>query len=55
VLLLLAYLPVALAVRAAEASAALRWCGFAVFMGLRGLALAWRARGTAWAVVGVSR
>jgi putative MATE family efflux protein len=55
VLLLLAYLPVAVAVRSAQASAALLWCGFAVFMALRGLALSWRARGTAWAVVGAAR
>jgi Na+-driven multidrug efflux pump len=55
VLLLVAYLPIALVVRQAEASAALLWCGFAVFMALRGLALSWRARGTAWAVVGAAR
>src|SRR3954471_11773808 len=54
-LLLVAYLPVALLVRGAGASAALPWCGFAVFMGLRGLALSWRARGTGWAVVGPAR
>src|SRR3954447_8755759 len=54
-LLLVAYLPVALLVRGAGASAALLWCGFAVFMALRGLALSWRARGDAWAVVGATR
>jgi putative MATE family efflux protein len=55
VLLLVAYLPVALLVRGTGASATLLWCGFAVFMALRGLALSWRARGDAWAVVGAAR
>jgi putative MATE family efflux protein len=55
VLLLLAYLPIALLMREAGASAVVLWCGFAVFMGLRGLALSWRARGTGWAVVGPAR
>src|SRR3954447_11938294 len=54
-LLLVAYLPVALLVRGADSTAALLWCGFAVFMALRGLALSWRARGDAWAVVGATR
>ena len=55
VLLLMAYLPVALLVRSAGASAAALWWGFAVFMTLRGLTLAWRARGDAWAVLGAAR
>ncbi|HKG50740.1 MAG TPA: MATE family efflux transporter [Actinomycetales bacterium] len=55
ILLLVAYLPVALAVRGVGATAAVLWCGFAVFMALRGLALSWRARGDAWAVVGAAR
>ncbi len=53
--LLVAYLPVALAVRTAAPSAAVLWCGFACFMVLRGLALGWRARGDAWAVVVATR
>jgi Na+-driven multidrug efflux pump len=55
VLLLVAYLPVALVVRTQELSAAGLWIGFAVFMALRGLALSWRARSEAWAVVGAHR
>jgi putative MATE family efflux protein len=55
VLLLVAYLPVALVVRTQGLSAAGLWIGFAVFMALRGLALSWRARSEAWAVVGAHR
>jgi Na+-driven multidrug efflux pump len=55
VLLLVAYLPVAFVVRTQELSAAGLWIGFAVFMALRGLALSWRARSEAWAVVGAHR
>jgi putative MATE family efflux protein len=55
VLLLVAYLPVALVVRDAQASAVGLWCGFAGFMALRGLALWWRNRSGAWAVVGAAR
>jgi putative MATE family efflux protein len=55
VLLLLAYVPVAFVVRSQELSAAGLWWGFAIFMALRGLALSWRARGDAWAVVGAHR
>jgi putative MATE family efflux protein len=54
-LMLLAYVPVALVVRTQEVSAAGLWGGFALFMALRGLALSWRARGEAWAVVGAHR
>jgi putative MATE family efflux protein len=55
VLLLVAYLPVALVVRDAQASAVGLWCGVAGFMALRGLALWWRNRSGAWAVVGAAR
>jgi Na+-driven multidrug efflux pump len=34
---------------------ALLWWGFTAFMLFRGLALAWRARGDAWTVVGATR
>jgi putative MATE family efflux protein len=54
-LLLAAYVPVALVVRTHQLSAVGLWCGFGIFMALRGLALSWRARGEAWAVVGAHR
>ncbi|AKT50923.1 MATE family efflux transporter [Arsenicicoccus sp. oral taxon 190] len=59
--LLLAYLPVVLAVRHVAApvgdAAALiwLWAGFTVFMTLRGIALALRARTDAWLVTGATR
>jgi putative MATE family efflux protein len=53
--LLAAYLPIALAVRAHGVTPALLWWGFTAFMLFRGLALAWRARGDAWTVVGATR
>ncbi len=49
------YLPVVLAVRAGGVSSSGLWWGFGVFMAVRGLALAWRARGESWAVVGATR
>jgi putative MATE family efflux protein len=52
---LAAYLPVALAVRAHGVTPALLWWGFTAFMVVRCAALAWRARGDSWAVVGATR
>jgi putative MATE family efflux protein len=52
---LVVYLPVVLAVRAGSVSASGLWWGFGVFMLVRAVMLAWRARGPQWAVVGASR
>jgi putative MATE family efflux protein len=52
---LAAYVPVALAVRAHGVTPALLWWGFTVFMVVRCAALVWRARGDRWAVVGATR
>jgi putative MATE family efflux protein len=53
--MLLAYLPVALAVHAHGVTPALLWWGFTTFMLFRALTLTWRARGDAWTVVGATR
>lgn len=50
---LVAYLPVALAVRSSGASPVWLWCGFAGFMAVRGGLLSWRARGDRWMTLGV--
>jgi putative MATE family efflux protein len=52
---LVAYVPVALAVRAHGVTPALLWWGFTVFMVVRAASLVWRARGEAWTVVGATR
>lgn len=56
---LVAYLPVVWLVReavpagtSAPSAMVWLWCAFAAFMVLRGAALVWRARGTAWMVTG---
>jgi hypothetical protein len=43
--------------RVADPTAALvaLWLGFLAFMAVRGLTLAWRLRGDAWAVTGARR
>jgi putative MATE family efflux protein len=53
--MLAAYVPIALAVRVHGVTPALLWWGMAGFMLVRGAALAWRARGDAWTVVGATR
>lgn len=54
-LVLGAYVPIALGVRAHGVTPALLWWGFTAFMLVRAAALAWRARGDAWTVVGATR
>lgn len=55
IVVLAAYVPIALAVRAHGVTPALLWWGFTAFMLVRGAALVWRARGDAWTVVGATR
>jgi putative MATE family efflux protein len=55
VVVLAAYLPIALAVRAHGVTPALLWWGFTAFMVFRAAALGWRARGDAWTIVGATR
>jgi putative MATE family efflux protein len=52
---LVAYVPIALAVHAHGVTPALLWWGFTAFMVFRAGALGWRARGDAWTVVGATR
>jgi Na+-driven multidrug efflux pump len=60
-LVLVAYLPVVLLARAVggdhgpEAAVVTLWVAFTVFMAVRGLFMAWRIRGDAWAVTGAQR
>ncbi|KRE39113.1 MATE family efflux transporter [Janibacter sp. Soil728] len=60
-LVLVAYLPVVLVARAIggdhgpEAAVVTLWIAFTVFMAVRGLFMAWRIRGDAWAVTGAQR
>lgn len=60
-LVLVAYLPVVLLARAVggdhgpEAAVVTLWVAFTVFMAVRGLFMAWRIRGNAWAVTGAQR
>jgi putative MATE family efflux protein len=53
--IMLAYVPIALLVRAHAGDIATLWWGFTLWMLVRGLALGWRARGDAWLVTGASR
>jgi putative MATE family efflux protein len=52
--IMLAYLPVALLVRAHAGDIATLWWAFTLWMLVRGAALGWRARGDAWLVTGAA-
>ncbi len=53
--LLLAYLPIAVVVRADASEIATLWWAFTLWMLLRGAALGWRVRSDAWLVTGATR
>ena len=53
--LLLAYLPIAVVVRADASDVATLWWAFTLWMLLRGAALGWRVRSDAWLVTGATR